>query len=38
MRDLVLPWMHSDRIVCGDLYFASVSAASMMMRYGMQFI
>ena len=38
MRDLILPWMHSDRIVCGDLYFALVPAASMMMRYGMQFI
>jgi hypothetical protein len=38
MRDLVLPWMHSDRIVCGDSYFASVPAATMMMRYGMRFI
>jgi len=38
MRELVLPWMHSDRIVCGDSYFASVPAATMMMRYGMRFI
>jgi hypothetical protein len=30
--------MHSDRVVCGDSYFASVPAARMMMRYGMQFI
>ena len=38
MRDLLMPWMHSDRIVCGDSYFASVPAATMMMRFGMQFI
>jgi hypothetical protein len=38
MRDLVMPWMHTDRIVCGDSYFASVPAARMMMRYGMRFI
>lgn len=38
MRDLLMPWMHSDRIVCGDSYFASVPAATMMMRYGMRFI
>ncbi|KAI2494205.1 Transposase IS4 [Fragilaria crotonensis] len=38
MQDLVMPWMHTNRIVCGDSYCASVTAARMMMRYGMQFI
>ena len=38
MRDLVMPWMNSDRVVCGDSYFASVPAARMMMRYGMKYI
>ena len=33
-----MPWMHSDRVVCGDSYFASVPAARMTMRYGMRFI
>ena len=38
MRDLVLPWMHTDRIVCGDSYFALVPAAHIMMQYGMRFM
>ena len=29
MKELVLPWLHTDRIVCGDSYFASVPAAFM---------
>ncbi len=31
MQDLVMPWMHTKRIVCGDSYFALVPAAHMMM-------
>lgn len=38
MKELVLPWLHTDRIVCGDLYFASVPAALMLSRNGMRFI
>ena len=39
MKELVLPWLHSDRIVCGDSYFASVPAAQIMLsRNGMRFI
>ena len=38
MKELVLPWLHTDRIVCGDSYFASVPAALMISRYGMRFI
>ncbi len=39
MQDLVMPWMHSNRDVCGNSYFASVPATYMMiMRYGMQLI
>jgi hypothetical protein len=36
--DFLLPSMHSRKIVCGDLHFASVPAASIMMRYGIQFV
>ena len=38
MKELVLPWLHTDRIVCGDSYFASVPAAQMLSRNGMRFI
>ena len=38
MQDLVMPWMHSDRVAYGNSHFASVPAARMMMRYGMGFI
>ena len=38
MKELVLPWLHTDRIVCGDSYFASVPAALMLSRNGMRFI
>lgn len=38
MKELVLPWLHTDRIVCGDSYFASVPAAQMLSRHGTRFI
>ena len=38
MRDLVMPWMHTDRIVCGDSYLASVPVAYMMIPYDMRFV
>jgi hypothetical protein len=38
LRELVLPWSHTNRIVCADSYFASVPAAQLMTCNGMQFI
>ncbi len=38
VQDLVMPWMHYDRVAYGNSYFSSVPAARMMMRYGMGFI
>ena len=38
MKELVLSWLHTDRIVCGDSYFASVPAAQMLSRNGMRCI
>ena len=38
LRELVLPWIHTDRIVCADSYFASVPAAKLLSRHGMRFI
>jgi Transposase IS4 len=38
LRELVLPWIHTDRIVCADSYFASVPAAKLMSCNGMRFI
>ena len=38
MKELVLLWLHTDCIVCGNSYFASVPAALMMSRNGMRFI
>jgi hypothetical protein len=38
MKELVLPWLHTDHIVCGDSYFASVPAALMFSRNILRFI
>jgi hypothetical protein len=38
LRSLVLPWSNSNRIICGDSYFASVGACEEMNRIGLQFI
>jgi hypothetical protein len=38
MKILVLPLLHTDCIVCGDSYVASVPAAQMLSRNGMRFI
>ena len=35
---LTLPWANSERGVCDDSYFASVSSAEKMMQLGLQFI
>jgi hypothetical protein len=36
--DLVKPWSHSQRLVRGDSYFASVHTAEMLMLIGLWFI
>lgn len=38
MRRLVKPWSGSGRIVCVDSYFASVTAAEMLLNMGLKFI
>ena len=38
LNDLVMPWAYTDRIVCADLYFASIGAALGLKRIGLQFI
>ena len=38
MKYLTLPWANSQRGVCADSYFASVSSAEEMMRLGLRFI
>ena len=38
LKYLVLPWANSERGVCADSYFASVSSAEEMMRIGVSFI
>ena len=35
---LVVPWANSERGVCADSYFASISSAEEMMRIGIHFI
>jgi Transposase IS4 len=37
-KELVAPWMHSDRVICGDSYFASVACAKELLRYRLRFI
>ena len=38
INKLVLPWIHTDRIVCADSYFASVPAVKLLNLHGMQFV
>jgi Transposase IS4 len=38
VKELVLPWAHSDRVVCADSYFASVATAEELLRLGLRFI
>jgi hypothetical protein len=38
LKSLVLPWAMTNRIVCGDSYFASVGACEEMERIGLRFI
>jgi hypothetical protein len=38
LKELVLPWIHTDRIVCADPYFASVPAVKLLNLHGMRFI
>jgi hypothetical protein len=38
LKNLVLPWANTNRIVCGDSYFASVGACEEMQRIGLRFI
>ena len=38
LKDLVIPWDHTDRIVCVDSYFASVGASLKLNQIGLLFI
>jgi Transposase IS4 len=38
LKELVQPWMFTDRLVVGDSYFASVTAAQELLRHKMRFI
>ena len=38
LKYFVVPWANSERGVCADSYFASVSSAEEMMRIGIHFI
>ena len=38
MKELVLPWAKTDRVVVGDSYFASVQAARELYKIGLRFI
>jgi Transposase IS4 len=38
LKYLVLPWANSDRVICADSYFASVTAALEMKQIGLRFI
>ena len=38
LKELIEPWYHTHRVVCADLYFASVSTAKELMWIGMRFI
>ena len=38
LRELIEPWYHTNRVVCADSYFASVSTAKERMWLGMRFI
>ena len=38
LKELVIPWANTDRIVCADSYFASVPAAKEWWKHGLRFI
>jgi len=38
MMELLAPWFHTNRLICADSYFASVSAARELFRVGLRFI
>ena len=38
IKKLVLPWIHTDRIVCADSSFASVPTVKLLNLHGMQFV
>jgi hypothetical protein len=38
LKNLVLPWANTNRIVCGDSYFASVGACEEMHMIALRFI
>ena len=38
LKQLIHPWIRTNRVVCADSYFASVSTAMEMKRLGMRFI
>jgi hypothetical protein len=38
LKELVLPWWWTDRIVCADLYFSSVGTAMELQQHGLRFI
>ena len=37
LMELVLPWVNTHRIVCADIYFASVISAELMYINGLNF-
>jgi Transposase IS4 len=37
-KELVTPWLHGGRVVCGNSYFASVACAKELIRCGLRFI
>jgi hypothetical protein len=38
LRDLVIPWAHTGRVVVADSFFASVEAAQVLFRLGIRFV
>ena len=38
MKELVMPWDNTDRIVCADSYFESVPAAEELWKHGIRLI
>ena len=38
LKKLISPWTGSSRLVCADLYFASIQAAKIMFEEGLKFI
>ena len=37
-KELVYPWLETNRVVCGDAFFASVSTAEVLLEAQTQFI